>query len=185
MTADVSIAELRLLLSEVIAAQKENAERFKETNVKFQETDKKIKAAFDLFQGQWGKLIESLVEGDLINLLQQRGIQVKDTVTRRKGSTNGQNYEFDIIAHNGDEIVVVEVKTTLRIKHIKQFLKQLKQIKTLIADYKDKKIYGAIAYLKAEEASEVFAQKQQLFVIRATGDSASIINEPDFSPKVF
>ena len=27
----------------------------------------------ELFNGQWGKLMESLVEGDLVGLLQQRG----------------------------------------------------------------------------------------------------------------
>lgn len=35
-------------------------------DTKFKETDKRIKEGFELFEGQWGKLIESLVEGDLI-----------------------------------------------------------------------------------------------------------------------
>lgn len=37
-----------------------------EMDTKFKETDKRIKEGFELFEGQWGKLIESLVEGDLI-----------------------------------------------------------------------------------------------------------------------
>ena len=40
--------------------------QFKETDKKFQETDKKIKELTALFTSQWGKLVESLVEGDLI-----------------------------------------------------------------------------------------------------------------------
>jgi len=47
--------------------------RFKETDLKFQETDKKMKALQELFEGQWGKLMESLVEGDLIHLIGQAG----------------------------------------------------------------------------------------------------------------
>ncbi len=65
--------------------------------------------------------MESLVEGDLIRLFQERGIDVHETSPRRKGTQNGEQFEFDIIAHNGNEIIIVEVKTTLT-----QFL-QLKQ----------------------------------------------------------
>ena len=36
----------------------------------------------ELFNGQWGKLMESLVEGDLVGLLQQRGIAVHHTVNQ-------------------------------------------------------------------------------------------------------
>jgi len=71
---------------------------FQYTDRILRETDKKMKALQDLFEGQWGKLMESLVEGDLVHLLGKRGIQVRDTSTRRKGCRNGENYEFDIIA---------------------------------------------------------------------------------------
>ena len=179
------MAELRQSQKELRQSQKETEARFKETDARFKETDKKIKEAFDLFEGQWGKLMESLVEGDLLNLLQARGIQVRDTYTRRKGNYQGTNYEFDIIAHNGDEIVIVEVKTTLRVTHVKKFIKHLEQVKTWLPEYKDFKVYGAIAYLKAQEKSDIFAQSKKLFVIRATGDSASIINEEGFIPRTF
>lgn len=42
-----------------------------------------------------------------------------------------------------------------------------------------------VAFLRAEEQSDTFAEAQRLFIIRATGDSASIINEEMFSPRVF
>lgn len=188
----IEIQDLKQLLAELIQSQKETDAKFKETDVrfketdaKFQETDKKIKQAFDLFEGQWGKLMESLVEGDLLNLLQARGIKVRDMYTRRKGNYQGTSYEFDIIAHNGGEIVVVEIKTTLRVGHVKKFIKRLEKIKTWLPEYKDLKIYGAIAFLKTEEESDTFALSKKLFVIRATGDSASITNPIDFKPRAF
>ncbi|MEA3642456.1 MAG: hypothetical protein VBE63_21295 [Lamprobacter sp.] len=74
--------------------------------------------------------MESLVEGDLVNLLRARGIAITDTSTRLKGQrADGGNYEFDILAHNGEELVVVEVKTTLRPKDVKAFLRKLDQFK--------------------------------------------------------
>jgi len=83
----------------------ETDRKFQETqralDLRFQEMDKKMKALQELFEGQWGKLIESLVEGDLISLLKGHGIRINDTSTRRKGCRGGENYEFDIIALNG------------------------------------------------------------------------------------
>ncbi len=185
MEEDITSKDLKEMLSELIKSQKETDVKFKETDVKFKETDKRIKEAFDLFTSQWGKLIESLVEGDLLRLLNERGIYVRDTSLRRKGSHNGHNYEFDIIAHNVREVVIVEVKTTLRVSQVKHFLKKLQSIKKWIREYENFKIYGAVAFLTAEEASDLFAEKNGLFIIKATGDSASIINKNDFVPYVF
>jgi Holliday junction resolvase-like predicted endonuclease len=191
-SAEQEIQEIRTLLKEVILLQKETDFKFKETDLKFKETDlkfketdQKIKEAFDLFTGQWGKLIESLVEGDIVNLLQKRGLSVHDTSTRRKGNHKGENFEFDIIVHNGDSIVIVEVKTTLRVKHVKEFVKKLKKASTWMDEYKNYKVYGAVAFLKAEENSDAFAESESLFVIRATGNSSSIMNQADFTPKIF
>ena len=97
----------------------ETNEKFRETEKQFRETDKKIKEAMELFTTQWGKLMESLVEGDLVNVLRRRNILVNQTLTRVKGNHEGTSYELDIIAVNGSEIVVVEVKTTLRAKTCK------------------------------------------------------------------
>ncbi len=46
------------------------------------ETDRRLKKAEDLFTSQWGRLMESLVKGDLVPLLQQRGIEVEMTTQR-------------------------------------------------------------------------------------------------------
>ena len=164
-------------------------EKFQETDKllteKFRETDKEIKTLAKLFTSQWGKLVESLVEGDLVNRLNERGIFVNDTTTRRKGKHEGKDYEFDIIATNGTEVVVVEVKTTLRPKDVEKFLEKLGKVRIYLAEYADKKIYGAVAYLRADSGSERQAEKQGLYVIRATGNSSSIINSSSFQAKVF
>jgi len=156
-----------------------------ETENQCKETDKKIKQAFDLFEGQWGKLVESLVEGDIVRLLQERGLAVHDTSMRRKGNHEGENFEFDIIVHNGDSIVIVEVKTTLRVKHVKEFIPKLKKASLWLDEYRNYKVYGAVAFLRAEEKSDVFAESESLFVIRATGNSAKIINRNGFEAKAF
>ena len=63
--------------------------------------------------------------------------------------------------------------------------KSLKDFKKYFMHYRPLKIYGAVAYLRSDSEADLFAQRQGLFVIRATGDSASIINSKDFKPKTF
>jgi len=153
--------------------------------MQFKETDRKIRELDRLFTSQWGKLVESLVEGDLIKLLKEREIQVESIVPRRKGNKNGQNYEFDLIAINGNEMVIVEVKTTLRPDDIDEFNKKLWNAKTFMPEYDNKIIYGAVAFITADGSSDRMAQNKGFFVIKATGSSSSIVNEPGFKPKPF
>jgi hypothetical protein len=163
------------------------SEKFKETDrmlsEKFKETDKKLNKLEQLFTSQWGKLVESLVEGDIVNLLNQKGINVTDIIKRREGRRDGIDYEFDIIAINGSEMVIVEVKTTLTPEDIGQFLKKLTQAKDWMPEYADKIVYGAVAFISEDTGSSVMAEKNGLFVIKATGDSASIVNADNFVPK--
>ena len=62
---------------------------------------------------------------------------------------------------------------------------RLPAITRLQPDYANRAIYGAVAYLKADEAANTYGERQGLFVIRATGSSASITNRADFRPRTF
>ena len=147
--------------------------------------DKRINQLKGVFTSQWGELVESLVQGDLVTLLQGRDVAVNTIHQRAEGRRNGEHYEFDIVAGNGDEVVVTEVKTTLRSEDVAQFLDKLRRFTVYEPRYRGERIYGAVAYLKADGAVVTYAQRQGLFVIRATGDSASIVNDKDFEPAVF
>lgn len=51
-------------------------------------------------------------------------------------------------------------------------------------EFKDKNVYGSVAYLTADGSSNRMAENLGLFVIRATVSSSSIVNKKDFQPKV-
>ena len=104
------------------ATPEESLGILREVSKSQKETDRQMKKLAGLFTSQWGALMESLVEGDLVPLLQARGVTVRYTHTRMRGRRNGEHYEFDILAENGEEVVVVEVKTTLRAEDVAQFL---------------------------------------------------------------
>ena len=52
-------------------------------------------------------------------------------------------------------------------------------------EYKNYKALSAEAFLRAEENRDAFAEYDSLFLIRATGNSSSVINQADFTPKIF
>ncbi len=181
---DLKFQETDRLIKELRESQKETDRQFKETDRKFRESDRKLQKLEDLFTSQWGRLMESLVEGDLVAILNQRGIAISDTTTRLKGQrADGGNFEFDIVAHNGRELVIIEVKTTLRPDDVKKFLSKLDRIKHWLPRYAQNTIYGGMAWLTAVAGAEDMVQSRGLFSIRATGDSAAIVNAQDFHPK--
>ena len=195
--------EIWEILREISAAQQEAERRMQATDRQMQETDRRLQATDELitrqtraadrrmdeldrlFNGQWGKLMESLVEGDLVGRLQQRGIAVQHTVTNPRRNYGERRWELDIVAVNGDEVVVVEVKTTLRVPDVDRFITRLNEFPELMPEYASRRVYGAVAYLKAHQESDVRAERLGLFVIRATGSSASITNRDEFTPRTF
>ncbi len=182
-------AEIWQLFKEQKKAQEERdkkaAEDIKELRASLKATAKQIRETDLKFNGHWGKLMETLVEGDLVKLLKQKGIKVDRTATNIVKKHGEQQFEFDILALNGEELVVVEVKTTLYIKELNYFIKKLNRVTDFMPEFKGKKVYGAVAYLKANQSSDRRAEKEGLFVIRATGSSSSIVNRQGFKPKAF
>ncbi len=163
----------------------ETGRYIQETDRQMRETDRRLKKAEDLFTTQWGKLMQSLVRGDLVRLLDGRGIGVRSLAQQTLARRGGESYEVDILAVNGEEIVVVEVKTTLRPEDVRRFRSKLGRFKEWWPEYRDRTVYGAMAFLQAADGVALHAERQGFFVIRATGDSASIVNAEDFEPRVF
>ena len=164
----------------------------KETSLQMKETDRQLKASMaetdkklNKFIGEtgnrWGALGENLVEGNLAKRLKEKGIIVEKAFTRVRAPQG----EFDIIVVNGKEVVVVEVRCTLDPSDVDEFVEKMQRFKMIMPEYKDKTIYGAMAFLmNVNRNSDTKAEKQGFFVIKATGDVV-ITNKKSFKPKVF
>ncbi|MCX6153221.1 MAG: hypothetical protein NT007_03565 [Candidatus Kapabacteria bacterium] len=167
--------------------------KFQATDAKFQATDTKIKettinvdkltAKLDQSEKRWSKFVESLVEGKLIEMLRAKNIEVNRTYTRIKTNFNEKDYEFDIFAINGSEMVVVEVKTTLGIEDVNDFIEDMQDFKEVFPEYGTKKVIGAMAYINVDSAADRFAAKKGFYLIKATGESARIVNRESFKAK--
>ena len=124
---------------------------------------------------------ENLVKGNLAQRLNERGIKVEKVITNVKN----KHSEFDIIAINGKETVVVEVKATLDPADVDEFMEDIKHFKSWWPEFQNKKVYGAMAFLiKANRQADRLAQKRGFFVIEAVGD-VIIQNKEGFQPQIF
>ena len=169
----------------------ETDRRFRETDrrldKRFAETDKKLKELASLFTGQWGKLIEALVRPAALKLFQERDVKVTETYQRLESYRNGSQMEIDILLANDREAVVIEVKTTLKVEDVKEFLDDLTRFTFFFPRYKGLNIYGAVAAIQIEESADKFAYRHGLFVLAGSSDVGivRILNNLEFRPKNF
>jgi hypothetical protein len=186
----VTTKEVEYSFKEIRELFKETEARFKETDARldksFKETDQKIKKLAELFTGQWGKLIESLAESGILELLQKRGIKITELYRNVRSRRNGQHTELDFLLTNENELVVGEVKTTLKAQDVTDFLKKLQDFFSFFPKYKGNKVYGAIIGIRVEENADRFAYKNGLFVFKVGGEGTlRILNDAKFKPHDF
>ena len=105
---------------------------------------------------QWGSIAEYLVAGDFACILKDRfDITIDHSAPSLKGSYQGKEWEVDAFAANGDIALVGEVKLTLTIEAIDKFVNNnLINFHRYMPLYRDRKIYGLIAFVKMDRGKE-------------------------------
>ncbi len=160
-------------------------EQSKETDRKLQETARLISELREEYKNRWGELVESLVSGNLLRILKERDIPVHKVRQRVRNYKGEPDYELDLVASNGDEVVVVEVKSVLNPEAVKHFTSQLNLVRNSSRRFRKQQMIGAVAFLKDHCDAATMAMKRGLLAIRATSDSAVILNEEGFEPHRF
>ena len=191
-----TIAEIMEVLARIAAEREAADKQALATEKQVQETSKELQAVGEYVrelgkqlggQGQrWGKIIESLVEGDLCMLMTEfLGVEIVD-ISRR---VEVRDVEIDLVAVNTETVVVVEVKTTLQREHIDKFIStKLDRFTDLRPRYRGTNIYGVLAFVKVDNnAKEVIddAIGKGLIVIKAMRGTNHIINPKDSKPRNF
>ena len=176
---------------------KETDRKFEETDRKFEETDRRFRMTdrkFDRYFGKvreldrnWGKLVEALVRPSVESQFRKRGIPVIGAGQRIERHVGGETMEIDILLTDETSVIPVEVKTTLDVEAVKEHIeKHLRPFKRFFPEYRDRKVYGAVAYIHVEENADRFAYKNGLFVLTfTTGDLVEIKNDDKFIPKTW
>ena len=198
---DRKIQENDRLLRE---SKQENDRRKQETDRKIQENDRLLQKSQKKLEkmieenklyiqkidsrwgNQWGRLMEALMKGSLLKLLNQKGIKAIKVVPNYEGQWGDLDREYDLVAINSQEMVVVETKSHLKKGHVDDFLKELASFKKFCPEFKHLKAYGGVACLRSSKEVRGYAESEGLFVFRVQGNNnAILVNKPQFKPKVF
>ncbi|MCE7986316.1 MAG: DUF3782 domain-containing protein [Caldilinea sp. CFX5] len=177
-------------IAEIWKLFRETEQHFRDTDRRidgyFRETNRQLRKLEGLFTNQWGRLLEALVKPGMLKLFQERGVSVHRLHERSEVRLNGDTKEIDLILTNDTELVVVEVKTTLGVADVNEFLQDLAEFTTYFPVYRGFRIYGAVATINITEMADRYAYKQGLFVVTLTGDDlVEIRNDERFRPRNF
>jgi len=166
-----------------------------ETDRRMQETDRQIQQLskeigrvdkqISALGGKWGRFVENMVAPACETLFLSRGIPVHQVSQRVRRRLNGDTLEVDVLVENESYIVVVEVKSSLGIEDIKEFLADLPKFKRFFPEYNDKQLYGAVAGIEIEDSADIYAYRQGLFVLAQSGETMKLLNSDEFQPRVW
>ena len=163
-------------------------EQFQETDRKFQETDRKFQETTKLvgnLGGQWGLFVENQVAPACERVFSERGIPVQMVSQRVKKRRGGETLEIDVLVVDDGHVVLVEVKASLSVGDVREFLNDLRQFHDFFPEYADWQVHGAVSGMRIEDGADRYAYRQGLFVLSPTGDTVKILNDAGFQPKVW
>ncbi len=95
--------------------------------------------------------------------------------------------EYDIVAVNGDAVLVIEVKNKLRKRMVDKFVeKKLPKFKEIFPEYRDRRLFGGMGALVVNDDVSRYAEKAGLYVLTQTSEGgAALVNRKNFRAKEF
>ena len=133
--------------------------------------------------GKWGRFVENMIAPACETLFLKKGIPVHQVAQRLKRHLAEKTLEIDVLVTNEAHVLVVEVKSTLGVTDVKEFIEDLSQFRLFFPEYAQKNLYGAIAGIEIEKGVAKFAYRQGLFVLAQSGETVTILNDNNFQPK--
>jgi chromosome segregation ATPase len=131
-----------------------------------------------------GKVAEDLFYRNVKSLFKQKDMKFSNVQrnVKRKGVA-----EYDIVASDKDNVLIIEVKNKMERRMIDKFLTtKIPKFKQVFPQYKDYRIFGGVGSLVMQDDVGRYAEKKGLFVLTQNGESgAMLLNRQDFKAKEF
>ncbi|MBF0236982.1 MAG: DUF3782 domain-containing protein [SAR324 cluster bacterium] len=182
--------ELKALVASLAIAQKETDQQIKELFQNSKATDQQIKEVSRNVGGlnnKFGSFTEGMAFPSISKIMEEQ-FGMETFLTRLKRKKAGEHAEIDAIAYaNGkrNELFVIEVKSQLDKREVKQVLKILKHFREFFPEFGDKTLKGIIAYVDAKESAKEEVLKSGLY-LASIHDGLFALETPDnFVPREF
>jgi flagellar biosynthesis GTPase FlhF len=132
-----------------------------------------------------GSLVEHIMTPSLPGKFKEFGFTF-ETITTVKWSVGDSIYaEIDGLVENGEEAMVVEVKTKLRRGDIDEHLERMGRVRAWANRHGDKRNFlGAMAAAIADESTKNYALEKGFFLIQPAGKDVKV-TQPDSGPRIW
>jgi ATPase subunit of ABC transporter with duplicated ATPase domains len=169
---DRRIKETERMIQENAVQSQKMEQRLKRI---FRETDKKISE----LGSRIGEIIEYMIGGGIVEQFQALNIAIKSHSRDKTFGTRGteESGQIDVFLENGDVVILIEVKTKLTDRYVRQHIKRLKKYRLYGGD--KRRILGAVAGAVVSDEIARFAHKQGLYVIVQSGEAVEIMQPPE------
>jgi hypothetical protein len=177
--------ELRKAAEERERAAKERERAAKEREKAQAAMERRLNKIAGDADNRWGRLMEALVEGNLIPLFRDAGVPVVELFGRLRSQIGGNWREYDLAAVGESDVMVVEVKTTLRVSDVQRFTERIADFRRWRPFEARDRVWGALAYLSADGEAVPAAEAAGFYLVRAVGGNARLANSSAFQPRSF
>ena len=182
------LKELAQSQQELSQAQQELSQAQKETDKQIKETDKQINRVskqIGELGNRLGEFVEWQVRPAVVRLFQERGIDVHEFHPGISVKRDNEGLEIDLLVVNDTDAILVEVKSKLTQRDVDEHLQRLAKFKRLMPRFRDVKALGAVAAMIVPNEVASYACRQGLFVLVQSGENVIILNDAEFTPRVW
>jgi hypothetical protein len=183
-------------LKDLVASLAVNQQKMAEENARAMELSRKEnnKAMKELRQqiggiaNKFGSFTEGLALPSMTKILSEQFGMTTINPSVRVRDKNGNEQEIDVLAYaNGDinTAFIVEVKSHLREEGIEQLLNQCRLFSTLFPALADKKLYGILAAVDANEQLQKKVLAKGLYFAKIHDEQFSLCVPKEFKPFCF
>ena len=180
--------ELSQSQQELSQAQQELSQAQKETDKQIKETDKQINRVSQQIGelgNRLGEFVEWQVRPAVVRLFQERGIDVHEFHPGISVKRDNEGLEIDLLVVNDTDAILVEVKSKLTQRDVDEHLQRLAKFKRLMPRFRDVKALGAVAAMIVPNEVASYGCRQGLFVLVQSGENVIILNDAEFTPRVW
>ncbi|GHT70463.1 hypothetical protein FACS1894110_22050 [Spirochaetia bacterium] len=162
--------ETREAINETGRQINETGRQIDETGRQMKETDKRVGA----LTNRYGEISEHMIVPNLKLSFNALGYTFEkcSSDTKIEDFEHGIFAEADAFLENGGCVMVVEIKTKLRIDDINDHVKRMGKFRAHADFHKDtRKYYGAIAGLLMSQSEKTYALKKGFYVLEPVGET--------------
>jgi len=180
--AEMSWDEIKALVAELAIQSKETDRKFQQTDRMLKELGRQIAGIGDKF----GYFAEGMALPSMERLLRQR-FHMTNVSPRHRVRVAGREQEFDVLAWANGKVnraIVVEVKSRVKREAIDQLIDQIEELPKLVPELAGKERLGILAGVDWDAGVMEAAQAAGLYTARIHDELFTLTTPQGFRPRL-